>query len=387
MIVFLGSYSGGGGGTSDRDDTQDEDSTDTETQTGLDEYSGDDKGGTSGQGSGGGGSPVPGPGGAAGGAAGGGVIVDPTGSDDSGDSRDEEDSRDDNDTEDLDSPDPDESDSEGENDADESRETEEETEEETEDDEDDENDEDEEDTVVVFQQVDPLSATSWGVQPVMNRIQERYGDQIEVVYRPAPVREFDDPEQPKQEWVQSSETHDMPVDPSFWDQNPPTSTELVNRAFGAAIEQGQGIEYLRLLWRRAVGAGRDIDDIDYLRELASQIRLDVDQFQEDLEEIDLEFGTGTDALPYTVMEIQGAPVPLPGRLDYVDFKTQFTFQGLEEQDLQDLRNFVEEYGPVATPEAMETYEIKERSEAIRQLQNIDSISAFEIGDVYFWHNK
>jgi len=83
----------------------------------------------------------------------------------------------------------------------------------------------------------------------------------------------------------------MPVDPSFWDEEPPESTELVNRAFEAAIQQYRGMEYIRTLWRRGVAAGRDINNREILIELASDLGLDSEQFETDLDEVEVEAGS------------------------------------------------------------------------------------------------
>ncbi|ELZ45503.1 thiol oxidoreductase, DsbA family, FrnE subfamily protein [Halorubrum californiense DSM 19288] len=221
---------------------------------------------------------------------------------------------------------------------------------------------------------------SWGVQPVMKRVEECYGEEIELFYKPAPVREVD-PEQEKQKWIDTGQQLSMPVDPSFWDDDPPESTELVNKAFEAAINQYQGIDYIRALWRRGVVAGRDINDREALIELASEIGLDQEQFEEDLGRVEVEAGQRGE-LPFTFMEIQGKPAPKNGRVRYSDFKTQFTFQGIDEQEPQDLQGFIEEYGPVATPEVMEVYGIQ-REEAIQRLQDLGS-SSFEVGGEQFW---
>ncbi|WP_135662469.1 DsbA family protein [Halorhabdus rudnickae] len=174
----------------------------------------------------------------------------------------------------------------------------------------------------------------------------------------------------------------MPVDLSFWDDDPPESTELINRAFEAAIQQYRGVEYIRALWRRGVAAGRDINDRNVLIDLALDLGLDSGKFEEDLDEIELETGERGE-LPFTFMEIQGKPVPKSGRIRYSDFKTQFTFQGIEEKEAQELQGFVAEYGPVAVPEVMEVYGVQ-REEATQRLQNLDGVSSFKIGGEQFW---
>jgi len=386
MFVFLGSYSGGGGGSSgDDDDSQDEGSTDDHMQTGVDDFNGGDSGGDdSGHDSSSGSGPPVGPDGSTGGGGGGGggVVTEPPEGDDPGDGDDAEEGEECEDEEEgeQEPPDGEEPESDPEDDADESDDTEEDTEEESEDDEDE--DEEEDETVVVVQEVDALSAMSWGVQPVMKHVEECYGEEIELFYKPAPVREID-PDQEKQKWIEAGQQVGMPIDSSFWDEEPPESTELVNKAFEAAIQQYRGGDYIQALWRRGVAAGRDINDREVLIDLASELGLDQERFKEDLEEAELESGK-RDELPFTVMEIQGKPVSKNGRVRYSDFKTQFTFQGVEEQEPQELQGFVDEHGPVAAPEIMEVYGIQ-REEAIQRLKDLDGESAFEIGGEDFWY--
>jgi len=377
MFVFMGSYSGGGGGSSGDDDSQDEGSTDDHTQTGVDDFSGDEGGDDSGQdsSSGAGIGPAVGPGGSTGGGGGGGgVITEPPEGDDSEEGGEPEDSEegDDEGEEQPDSPDAEEPETEPEDDVDERDHTEEEED----------NDEEEDDTVVVVQEVDALSAMSWSVQPVMKHVEECYGEEIELFYKPAPVRELD-PEQEKQKWIDAGQELGMPVDPSFWDNSPPESTELVNRAFEAAIQQRRGMDYIRALWRRGVAGGRDICDGEVLIELASDLGMDTERFEEDLERVELEQGE-RDELPFTFMEIHGAPAPKTRRVRYSDFKTQFTFQGVDEQEPQGLQGLVEEHGPVATPEVMEVYGVQ-REEALQRLEDLNGVSSVEAGGEQFWN--
>jgi hypothetical protein len=400
MFVFMGSYSGGDYDSSDDDDSQDDESTDDHTQTGVDDYTGDSEGDGSGEDSGGGkaaaaagaagaagtaGAGGAGATGAAASGAGGGAVTEPPEGEDSGDgddSDDEECEEEEEEENQPESPDVEESDIELEDDIEEP-ETEEDAEEEDADEEENEDEDEEEDeTMVVVQEVDALSAMSWGVQPVMKHVEECYGEEIELFYKPAPVREID-PEQAKQKWVECSEELEMPIDPSFWDEDPPKSTELVNRAFEAALQQYRGMEYIRTLWRHGVAAGRDINDREILIELASDLGLDLEQFEKDLDEVEVEAGERGE-LPFTLMEVQGNPVPKNGRVRYSDFKTQFTFQGIDEQEPQELQGFVDEHGPVATPEVMEVYDIR-RDEAVQRLQDLDDVSSFENSGENFWY--
>ncbi|MCH7659529.1 MAG: DsbA family protein [Euryarchaeota archaeon] len=375
MFVFLGSYSGGGGGSSGDDDSQDEESTDNHTQTGVDDFSGNDEGSDD---SGTGVGPAAGSGNSTGSGGGGGVIVEPPIGEDAGDGEEAGDGKKGEEEKQPETSDTEEPDIESEDDVGKSNDAEEGTDEE--DDDDNDEDDEEDDTVVVVQEVDALSAMSWGVQPVMKRVEECYGEEIELFYKPAPVRELD-PKQEKQRWIDAKQVG-MPVDPSFWDNDPPDSIELVNKAFEAATQQRRGVDYIREMWREGVGAGRDINDREVLVDLASDLGLDLERFEKDLNGVELKTGERGE-LPFTFMKIQGKSVPKNGRLRYSDFRTQFTFQGIDEQEPQEVQDFVQEHGPVATPEVIEVYEVT-RQEAVQRLEDLDGISSFEVGGERFW---
>lgn len=248
--------------------------------------------------------------------------------------------------------------------------------------EDEDEDDDEDETVTVTITVDPFSAMSWGIQPVLKRVKENYGDQVEIKFRVAPVRTFDDSAAMREQWEASTTLHDMPVDLSFWD-DPPGSTELVNRALIAAMRQGAVKQYLRALWIQSIADGQNLSNEVALDSLASRIGLDVTKFQEDIQKVDLNTGTEPDELPITEVPIKGYTQKWTGNVQYVDFKQQFIFEDLNEGRPQDPDAFVDEHGPVATAEVMEVYQW-DRDEAMEELSQIDRIYKLEIGEGTFW---
>lgn len=249
-------------------------------------------------------------------------------------------------------------------------------------DEDDNEDDEEDETVTVAITADPLSALSWGIQPVVTRVEENYGDQVEFEYNVAPVRTFEAPEEMRQQWGESTELHEMPVDLSFWD-DPPESTEQVNRALVAAMRQGAGEPYLRALWREGIAGGQNLNDKVALDSLASRLGLDVDKFQEDMEDADLETGSELDELPVTQVRIKGYTQTWTGNVHYIDFKEQFIFEGLDEGKPRDPDVFVEEHAPVATAEVMEVYQW-DLEKAINELRGTEGIYLMNIGESTFW---
>ncbi|MFD1641799.1 DsbA family protein [Halohasta litorea] len=413
MFIFMGSYSGGNNQTVSTD-SEDQESTEDHSQAGIDDYTGDDGGdseqdssadeaaaGVAGAAvSAAGASAASGAAGAAGAAgAGAGAGAEPPECDNDEDTSESENQ--DSETEETKQPespeiedpkreddigDPEtetelEDHEEKDTDHNEDADNDEENQETDEDDEDEDDEEDEDETLVVVQRVDPLSAMSWAVQPVMKRVEECYDDDVELIYKPAPVREFD-PAEEKQHWKNVSQELEMPVDPSFWDGTPPESTALLTKAFEAANRQQRGIEFIRALWRRAIAAGHDIANKEILIDLATDLSLNRQQFIADLDAITLDSSEDID-LPKTHLQIHDLPVSWTGRIRYTDFNEQFTFQGIDEQEPQDLEGFVSEHGPVATPEVMEIYGVH-REKAVESLQNLAGVSSFEIGGERFW---
>lgn len=247
-------------------------------------------------------------------------------------------------------------------------------------------DEDEEDeTVTVTITVDPLSAMSWGIQPVIMRVKETYGDQVEFEYQVAPVRIFHDPETMREKWEASTDLHDMPVDLSFW-EDPPDSTELVNRALVAATKQGATETYLRALWIEGIAGGQNLSKEVALDSLASRMGLDVDKFQSDMEYAELDTDLEQDELPVTEVPIKGYTQTWPGNVHYADFKQQFIFEGLVEGRPQRLDGFIDEHGPVATEEVMGVYQW-DRDNAVKELRERDGLYSMNIGEGTFWFTK
>lgn len=130
--------------------------------------------------------PAAGPGGSTGGGGGsGGVVTEPPEGDDTGDSGEAEEGEDgkDDEEEQPESPEIEEPETEPEDDIDEPDDTDEDVDEDA-DDQEDEDEEEEDDVLVVVQEVGALSAMSWGVQSVMKHVEECYGEEIELFYKP-----------------------------------------------------------------------------------------------------------------------------------------------------------------------------------------------------------
>lgn len=381
----MGSYGNdrggtGGGGTGDEQDAEPDDEQ-AQVDDFQDESGNEESGGEGGAGSAAGAAGAAGAGAgagaAAGGASGGGMVEPPESEECEPDEEEPEDSE-------VDEPDSEEREDsdleETEERDDEREEADEESEDDGEDDEEEE-DEDDDETVTVSVTVDPLSALSWGIQPVLKRVLARY-DNVELEYQLAPVRTFENPEAMRREWEESTQLHKMPVEPSFW-ENPPASTELLNRAVLAAQRQGAMEAYLRHLWIEGIVCGRNISDEERLVAVAKQLGLDAERFRDDLAAVEPALSSRSSELPVTRVPIRGYPQRWEGYVHYTDFQEKFLFAGMGEGLLPSVARFVDEHGPVTTPEIMEVYQWS-RAEALNELRSSEHVASKEMDDLTLW---
>jgi len=245
--------------------------------------------------------------------------------------------------------------------------------------------EEENETVQIIQHTDPWDNVGWGLYPIFRQLKEEYGDQIEFDYRPASVREFESSEEMASEWEFDEKRHGMPVNPDVWQTDPPSSTELSNRAFAAARKQGRGRakEYLRRLRIAAIVEGIHIEDKTALIDLGRESGLNIDKLRSDFEDVEIQVSQREIAVPETVIHIDGTTVQQSGYLHPDDLKMMFEQAGLEEKDPQSLQGFVREHGPVTIEEVMQAYGLT-RQKARNQLKDKGNITPVDFSGNTFW---
>ncbi|MBC9985297.1 hypothetical protein E4P24_02785 [Haloferax sp. AS1] len=262
---------------------------------------------------------------------------------------------------------------------------EEEVDEESDENEDEDEDEDEDQVPKVVQYSDAWDNIGWGLYPIMLKIEERYGEEVETDYQLVPVRDFEFPEEMTSKWETDSYRHKMPIDTSVWKKNPPESTELANRAYLSAMKQGKSIanQYLRRLRTAAIVEGLNIENKDTLFELARNVGLDTDQLEASWNEINVRTSTRDPNPPITKIHVDGEEVTQHGYLHYDDIVDIFDQAGIESNEPRPLPKFVTEYGPVTTKEVMSVYEW-DREHAVEELQQRGEIIPVKIGVGRFW---
>jgi len=232
---------------------------------------------------------------------------------------------------------------------------------------------------------DAWDSIAWGIYPVRLQLKEEYGDQVQFDDRLVPVREFDSPEDRAQHWEKWEPRHGMPVSTEVWNEDPPESTELANRAFAAAREQSIPLakRFIHRLRTAAIVEGTNIEDREILLELARNVGLDTDQLEEDWEDVDLRRSSQEVETPKTTIHIDNETVTQPGLVTANDVKTPLKRAGLEANDPQSLPGFVDEHGPVAVKEVQQVYEYS-LEEALDELQNAEGVVPVEYGETTLW---
>jgi len=257
-------------------------------------------------------------------------------------------------------------------------------EQEDEDDDEDDDDEEEQEAQIVVH-ADAWDSIAWGIYPVRLQLKEEYGDQVQFDDRLVPVREFDSPEDRAQHWEKWEPRHGMPINAEVWNEDPPESTELANRAFAAAREQSIPLakRFMHRLRTAAIVEGTNIEDRDVLLELARNVGLDTDQLEEDWDNVDLRESSREVETPKTTIHVDGETVTQPGLVTANDVKTPLKRAGLEADDPQPLPGFVDEHGPVAVKEVQQVYDYS-REEALDELQNTEGVVPVEYGETTLW---
>ena len=256
------------------------------------------------------------------------------------------------------------------------------------DDTEDEDDDDEQQVAQVLVHSDPWDNVGLGLYPIRYQLKEEYGDQVQIDDRLIPVREFDSPEEMAHKWEQETRRHGMPVDPSVWNHDPPKSTEIANRAYAAAREQGIQLakDYMRRLRMAAIVEGRNIDDRETLLELGKEVGLNIEQLERDWDDVEVRKSKREVNSPRTTIYIDGETITQSGYLHVDDIKMMLEQAGFETEKTQSITGFVDEYGPVAVQEVCQVYNLDEDT-TLERLRNMDNVVPVEYGQATLWTSR
>src|SRR3990170_7126447 len=145
--------------------------------------------------------------------------------------------------------------------------------------------------VKVVHFADPWCWWSWGLEPVLQRLKEVYGDRIEIEYRMGGtfqhldewMKEYGVDETSTVEWIRDSlEMHHMPLDPSYILRT--KSTYPACLAFKAAELQNpaKAERYLRRMMEAFMVEGA-AGTMETLARLAAEVGLDGGRLTRDME--------------------------------------------------------------------------------------------------------
>jgi predicted DsbA family dithiol-disulfide isomerase len=255
--------------------------------------------------------------------------------------------------------------------------------------------------VTLTEFTDPFCTWCWGAEPVLRRIEETYGDQIDTRFvmggLVADFGSFSDaangitePADVAPHWETAARQHGMPVDADIWLTNPPRSSYPACIAYEAAELQGTDAanRYLRRL-REAIATERqNIGDREVLTDLAADVGLDVERFRAAFagdraraafeEDRVHSREQGTTVFPTFRVEAGDDERQLAGSqsFDSLAEAIEAVAPDLERTPPRPLPKFVEQYSPVATREVAEVYNLSDDTARLR-LEDLASAGRIE----------
>ena len=194
----------------------------------------------------------------------------------------------------------------------------------------------------------------------------------------------------------------MPVDTTIFEQDPAQSTYPASIAYVAALQQDrtQSHRYLRRLCEAYATQVRNVNHREKQVEIAEAVGLDVNAFTTALED-----GSAREAFEANLEETRDAGVrafptyriegPHGERqvggfqsFDQLDAKLTAVAPSLEAFSLPSIREFISEYGSVATQEVAEVYDLSpgKARQALESLVDEGYIRRERRGNGYFWHS-
>ncbi|KAF0092554.1 MAG: DSBA oxidoreductase [Fusobacteria bacterium] len=152
--------------------------------------------------------------------------------------------------------------------------------------------------IEIIEFTDPVCTWCWGSEPILRKLETRYGDQIIIKYIMGglvkDIREFydsfndigRDPElsnkQIAKHWLEASQRHGMPVRTEGFRMfsNQDLSTYPQNIAYKAAQMENQQLadKFLRRVREASASEAKQTNKQDILVELASEVGLDISKF-------------------------------------------------------------------------------------------------------------
>lgn len=265
--------------------------------------------------------------------------------------------------------------------------------------------------VTITQYTDPMCTWCWGAEPIIRRLRVTYGNQIRFAFvMGGLIEDFDDfydvkndisnPGDVAPHWLEASELHGMPVDTEIFDTDPAYSTYPASKAFVAARQQDEELahQYLRSLREAYATQVRNINRRENQIELARSVGLDVDRFKTVLDngtaqtefQDDLSRTRKAGVRSFPTYHIDGSTGEkrLEGFQSFSNLADALNdvAPGLEQRSPPSVKQFIAEFGPVATQEVAEIYNFS-RGKATQTLQTLAEeglLRKESRGNGFFW---
>lgn len=218
-----------------------------------------------------------------------------------------------------------------------------------------------------------------------------------------PANDISDPADVAPHWVEASEHHGMPVDTKIFETDPARSTYPASKAFTAARQQETELahRYLRRLREAYTTQVRNVNDREEQLKLAESVGLDVAAFTEALDngtaqaafEADLSRTRHAGVRAFPTYHVAG-PAGEQRASGFTSFDELMTAlmavdPSLEQSSPPPVRRFVAEYGPVATREVAEVYELDDGKarQLLESLADDGTVRRERRGNGFFWHSN
>lgn len=159
--------------------------------------------------------------------------------------------------------------------------------------------------IEIIEFTDPVCTWCWGSEPILRKLETRYSNDVKIGFVMGglvkDMNDFQDEfngiggendlstvnEQIASHWIKASERHKMPVETKGFSlfTKDHTSTYPSNIAYKAAQFQGEEIahHFLRRIREAAATEAKQVNRLDVLKELASSVGLDEQQWLIDME--------------------------------------------------------------------------------------------------------
>lgn len=269
---------------------------------------------------------------------------------------------------------------------------------------------DERPTVTQF--TDPMCTWCWGSEPIRRRLQTAYGEQLRFRFVTGglvedfdefhdPANDVSEPAEVAPHWLVASERHGMPVDTAIFEADPAQSTYPASVAFVAARRQDRdrGHRYLRRLREAYATQIRNVNRRDEQVRIADAVGLNVEAFAAALddgtarrafeEDLSRTRDAGVRAFPTYRVEGPEGERRLSGfqPFERLDAALSAVAPSLEPSSPPPVRRFVAGYGPVATQEVAEVYDLSygKARQTLQSLADDGDLRRERRGNGFFWH--